>query len=76
MCICVRVCACAASGILFYRPVEQKYGSQLESNAAGRHLEELCKRLVGIIGTGKQVIAWVALNCTLFVPVERCIFLL
>lgn len=67
----MRVSVYAAGRILFYRPVEQKYGSRLESNAAGRHLEELCKHLLGIIGTGKQVIAWIALNYTLFVPVER-----
>lgn len=68
--MCVRVCA--ADGILFYRPVEQKYGSQLESNAAGSHSEEPCRIPSGIIGTGKQVIAWIVLNFTLLAPVERC----
>lgn len=63
LCVCGFVRTCAAGRILFYRPVEQKYGSQLESNAAGRHLEELCRFLLGIIGAGKQVIAWRALNC-------------
>lgn len=60
MCVCV----CVAAGFLFYRPLEQKYGSQLESNAAGSHSEEPCWIPSGIIGPGKQVIAWIALNFT------------
>lgn len=58
VCVFVGLYVCAAGGILFYRPVEQKYGSRLESNAAGRHLEELCRFLLGIIGTRSQMIAW------------------
>lgn len=56
VCMCARVC-------VFYHPAEQKYGSQ--SDACGSHSEEPCRFPWGIMGAGKQVIAWMAPNFTL-----------
>lgn len=49
--------ACTAGKLLFYRPVKQNYGNSWRA-AAGRHSEERYWFLLGIIGTGKQAIAW------------------
>lgn len=72
MCVCVCVYMRENVGFYFLRPVEQKYGRELESIAAGSHSEEPCRIPSGIIGTGKQVIDRIALNSTLLSPVGRC----
>lgn len=62
VCVCARTCVSSSSGAEIWQP---------ESDARGSHSEEPCRFPLGIMGVGKQVIAWMAPNFTLLSSGEK-----
>lgn len=61
-CVCAPTCVLSSSGAEIWQP---------ESDARGSHSEEPCRFPLGIMGVGKQVIAWMAPNFTLLSSGEK-----